>query len=109
MAERYQALLLAWGTSLRSGDTLGGAPGVGATAAPEVMSRLRQIRSVRKSAAFWQRSLRSFSSALRILSSSLGGVAGFTAEGETGSRFRIASKTMGAVSPQKACRPVAIS
>src|SRR5215831_17653460 len=43
----------------------------------ESVSRLRRFRSARSSPALWQRSSRSFSSALLMISSSLAGISAF--------------------------------
>src|SRR6516225_1379412 len=61
-----------------------------ATARLVSVSRLRRCKSARMSAAYWYRRLRSFSSALEMMSSSLGGKSGFKRIGGTGARSRIA-------------------
>ncbi len=76
---------------------------------PELVSRRRRFRSERSSDADWQRISRSFSSALLMTSSSLGGKSGFRRVGGAGARFRIASVTTPVVSPRKGSVPVAIS
>ena len=76
---------------------------------PLLVSRSRRLRSALSSAADWQRVSRSFSSALSMTSSSLGGTPGFKRTGATGARFRIASKITPDVSPRKGSIPVHIS
>src|SRR6266571_3902249 len=56
---------------------------------PVFVSRFRRLRSALSSAADWQRTSRSFSSALLITSSSLAGIPGFKRTGATGGRFKI--------------------
>jgi len=48
---------------------------------PESVSRFSRFRSARNSAAVWQRSSRSFSSALLMISSNLGGKLGLSLSG----------------------------
>ena len=55
------------------------------------MERLRRLRSARSSAAVWQRMSRSFSRALLMISSSLGGSSGTRRMAAVGWRLRIAS------------------
>ncbi len=76
---------------------------------PDPESRLSLCRSVRMSEAFWKRCLRSFSSALLMISSSFAGTSGFSRTGATGTRFRIASVSKPEVSPRKGRTPVTIS
>src|SRR5437667_10705694 len=82
-----------------------------ATAAirPELESRFRRSKSVRISVAVWQRSLRSFSSALLIRSSRRTGKSGFSRTGGTGARFKMQSKITPEVSPRNGNAPVDIS
>src|SRR5215472_18785092 len=81
---------------------LGRAPAVatgGATGNfPELVSRLRRFRSARISAALWQRTSRSFSSALLMIRSSSGGTSGLIRLGRAGVLFRIESKIAADVS-----------
>ncbi len=76
---------------------------------PEPVSRFNRFRSERSSEAVWQRSSRSFSSALLIISSSLGGTSQFRRTADTGERSRIALKMRPDVSPRKGTLPVHIS
>ena len=73
------------------------------------VSRFSRFRSARTSAADWQRTSRSFSSALWMISSSLGGVAGLIRTGGTGARFRIESNIASFVAPGNGSTPVHIS
>src|SRR5205823_6207389 len=75
----------------------------------ELLSRCNRRKSAPNSAALWQHSVRSFSIALPIMSSSLGGSRGFKLEAAAGSACRIWSKITAEVGPSNACRPVAIS
>src|SRR5579872_4519020 len=72
-------------------------------------SRFSRWRSVRISAAVWYLRLRSFSSALAIISSSLDGIAWLEWLGRAGTPCRIDSKIAPAVAPRNAGDPVAIS
>ena len=88
--------------------------GVGMTpeaedARPESMSRFNRFKSARSSAADWQRRSRSFSKALLMISSRLGGSSGFSRKAGSGGRCRIAPKIAAEVFPGKGIRPVAIS
>ena len=76
---------------------------------PVSVSRFRRLRSALSSAADWQRTSRSFSSALLITSSSLAGTPGFKRTGATGGRFRIPSNITPDVSPRNGNIPVHIS
>ena len=75
----------------------------------EPVSRFSRCRSARISEACWYRRSRSFSNALLMMSSSLGGRSGFRRSGGAGARFRIASKIVAELSPRKGSVPVAIS
>src|SRR6202030_498611 len=83
--------------------------GTGMGERPELESRLRRSRSARISAALWQRRLGSFSRALLMSSSSLGGKSGFNLSGGAGARFKMASKIIPDVSPRNGSTPVDIS
>jgi hypothetical protein len=76
---------------------------------PELVSRCNRLRSARNSAADWQRTSRSFSRALLMISSSLGGTREFNRVTGGGVRFRMASKITPEVSPWKGSMPVHIS
>src|SRR5579863_3668926 len=75
----------------------------------ESSERLNRLRSARSSAADWQRISRSFSRALLMISSSLGGSPGFRRTAAVGCRLRIASVITAEVSPWNGRTPVAIS
>src|SRR5438132_13771510 len=75
----------------------------------ESVSRFNRCRSVRMSDACWYRKLRSFSSALLIMSSSLAGSSGFRRTGAVGALCRMESNIAAEVSPRKGREPVDIS
>src|SRR5271154_2531643 len=93
------------------------AAAVGATATeeteeiiwPESETRLSCCKSERTAAAVGYRKFRSFSMHLLMISSSCGGIRGFTARTDAGARVRMASIIAPAVLPPNAWRPVAIS
>src|ERR1700730_2120864 len=76
---------------------------------PELVSRCNRLRSALSSAPDWQRVSRSFSRALLMISSSLGGTREFNRVAGGGVRFRMASKITPEVSPRKGSMPVHIS
>ena len=65
-------------------------------------SRLRRFKSARSSAAVWQRSSRSFSRAVLMISSSLPGRPGFKLRGDVGVRSNMAWKITPGVFPENA-------
>ena len=75
---------------------------------PESVSRFNRFRSALSSAADWQRTSRSFSRHLPMISSSLGGTSGLIRTGGTGDRSRMAWKITPEVSPRNGNCPVAI-
>src|SRR5580693_7173243 len=75
----------------------------------ESSERFNRFRSARISPAVWQRSSRSFSIALLIISSSFIGTSALIFVGGTGVRLRMASVITADVSPRKGRTPVAIS
>src|SRR5580692_1775917 len=75
----------------------------------ESSDRFNRFRSARISAAVWQRSSRSFSIALLMISSSLTGSTALIRVGGTGARLRMASVMTAEVSPRNGKTPVAIS
>ena len=80
-----------------------------AVARAESISLVSRFKSARSSAAVWQRSSRSFSRAVLMISSSLAGRPGFKLRGEVGVRPNMAWKITPAVFPKNGCWPVAIS
>src|SRR5262249_27320824 len=73
------------------------------------VSRFIRLRSAQSSAACWQRTSRSFSSALLMTSSTLGGRSGFNLVAGAGARLRIDSKITPEVAPRNGGMPGAIS
>src|ERR1700720_1187310 len=76
---------------------------------PEVVSRLRRVRSARRSAELWYRTSRSLSRALLIIRSTSAGRSGFARRADAGSLLRIELNSAAEVSPLKGSVPVDIS
>jgi hypothetical protein len=89
---------------------------------PELAAGIRRVKGAKRlgvrlgnrltaeeARMLWQRSLRSFSSALLIMRSSSSGTSGFKRTGNIGVLVRMAVKMTAEVLPVNACWPVAIS